>query len=150
MHDFNVKPGLTNDQGLIGTVPNRIEPGKRMLSSMSPILVVKDGKPRLVTGSPGGRTIINTVMQVTLNVIDHEMDIQQAVEAGRVHHQWLPDRLMLEARIPQATAEALRKQGHEISRRATQGDAHSILIDSDSGAYRPGIDRRRSGAAFGF
>jgi gamma-glutamyltranspeptidase / glutathione hydrolase len=150
MHDFNVKPGLTNDQGLIGTPPNLIEPGKRMLSSMSPILVVKEGRPRLITGSPGGRTIINTVLQVTLNVIDHQLDIQAAVDAGRVHHQWLPDRLWLEARIPPATAEALQQMGHTTTTRQAQGDAHSILIDAESGAYRPGVDHRRRGAAFGF
>jgi len=150
MHDFNVQPGVTNETGLIGTPPNLVAPGKRMLSSMSPTLVVRDGRPRLIVGSPGGRTIINTVLQVTLNVIGHDMPIQQAVDAARVHHQWMPDRLTLEQKIPDSTAEALQERSHTIARRRSQGDAHAILIDVDSGAYRPGIDRRIRGAAFGY
>ena len=92
MGDFNPIPGRTDSRGMIGTPPNLVEPGKRMLSSMTPTIVAKDGKPVLLIGSPGGRTIINTVLQVILNVVDHGMDVAQAVEAGRIHHQWLPDR----------------------------------------------------------
>ena len=91
MGDFNPIPGLTTTRGLIGTKPNLVAPEKRMLSSMSPTIVAKNGKPILLIGSPGGRTIINTTLQVILNVIDHEMNVAQAIEAPRIHHQWLPD-----------------------------------------------------------
>ena len=96
MGDFNAGPGLTNDQGLIGTEPNLARPGKRMLSSMSPTIIAKDGKLFMVTGTPGGRTIINTVLMTILNVIDFGMNAQEAVDAGRIHHQWLPDRISYE------------------------------------------------------
>ena len=91
MTDFNPKPGSTTRGGRIGTKANLIAPGKRMLSSMTPVIVVKDGKPVLVTGSPGGRTIINTVLCVVVNVVDFEMPVEQAVSAPRLHHQWFPD-----------------------------------------------------------
>jgi gamma-glutamyltranspeptidase / glutathione hydrolase len=91
MGDFNAGPGLTNEDGLIGTDPNLAQPGKRMLSSMSPTIIAKDGKLFMVTGTPGGRTIINTVLQTILNVIDFGMNAQQAVDYGRIHHQWLPE-----------------------------------------------------------
>ena len=96
MGDFNPVPGLTNAEGLIGSEPNQIKPGKRMLSSMTPAILEKNGKLFMVIGTPGGRTIINTVLQVILNVVDHKMNIAQAVEAPRMHHQWLPDRLTFE------------------------------------------------------
>ena len=92
MGDFNAGPGITTDRGLIGTDPNLARPQQRMLSSMTPSIVARDGKLVAVVGSPGGRTIINTVLQVMLNVIDFGMDIQQAVDAPRLHHQWLPGR----------------------------------------------------------
>jgi gamma-glutamyltranspeptidase/glutathione hydrolase len=91
MGDFNPIPGHTDSRGLVGTDPNLVAPGKRMLSSMTPTIVAKDGKPLLVIGSPGGRTIINTVFQVILNVLDYNMNVARAVEASRIHHQWLPD-----------------------------------------------------------
>jgi len=91
MGDFNPIPGLTNTKGLIGTKPNLVAPEKRMLSSMSPTIVAKNGKPILIIGSPGGRTIINTTLQVILNVIDHKMTVAEAIEAPRMHHQWLPN-----------------------------------------------------------
>ncbi|HUQ89935.1 MAG TPA: gamma-glutamyltransferase, partial [Vicinamibacterales bacterium] len=95
MGDFNAAPGLTDDRGLIGTSPNLARPGKRMLSSMAPTIISKDGQLFMVTGTPGGRTIINTVLTTILNVIDYGMNAQEAVDAGRMHHQWLPDRLSL-------------------------------------------------------
>ena len=91
MGDFNAGPGITNDRGLIGTEPNLARPQQRMLSSMTPTILAKDGELVAVTGSPGGRTIINTVLQVTLNVMEFGMGIQDAVDAKRIHHQWLPD-----------------------------------------------------------
>src|SRR3954454_12222990 len=90
MTDFNPGPGVTTGKGQIGAVPNPIAPGKRMLSSMAPTIIVKDGVPVLVTGSPGGRTIINTVLNVVVNVIDYDMPVRQAVDAPRLHHQWFP------------------------------------------------------------
>ena len=99
MGDFNGAPGLTNERGLIGTDPNLAEPNKRMLSSMSPTIVAKDGELFMVTGTPGGRTIINTVMQTILNVVDHGMNAQEAVDAGRMHHQWLPDQIRYERQM---------------------------------------------------
>ena len=150
MHDFNVKPGLTDTTGRIGTAPNLIAPGKRMLSSQTPTLVVKDGKPFLVLGSPGGRTIINTVLQVISNVVDHGMDIQAAVDSPRIHHQWEPDVLSLEMGIDGRVATALRLLGHRITRRDRQGDCQAILVDPTTGKYKPGVDHRRRGSAFGY
>lgn len=149
MHDFNVKPGTTNASGLIGTPPNCIAPGKRMLSSQTPTLVLKDGEPFLVLGSPGGRTIINTVLQVILNVIDHEMDIQAAIDAPRIHHAWQPDLVAVEPSIPEETRDALERMGHTVKVGGKQGDCHAILIDPATGERRPGIDRRRLGGAVG-
>jgi len=96
MGDFNAAPGLTNSEGLIGTRPNLAAPGKRMLSSMSPTILVKEGKLFMVTGSPGGRTIPNTTLQTILNVVDFGLDAQAAVDAPSIHHQWLPDQIALE------------------------------------------------------
>ena len=124
MGDFNAGPGLTNEQGLIGTEPNLARPGKRMLSSMSPTIVSKDGKLFMVTGSPGGRTIINTVLMTILNVIDFGMNAQEAVDAGRIHHQWLPDRLSYEENgFSPDTIEQLKKMGHTVQQGGNQGVA---------------------------
>lgn len=148
MHDFNVSPGVTDTKGLIGTTPNLIEPGKRMLSSMSPMIVLKSGKPYLVTGSPGGRTIINTVYQVLVNVIDFNMSAQQAVDEPRIHHQWMPDTITLEKPL-ESLAAALQEMGHQTRvNNSTQGDAHSILIRD--GRKYPGVDRRLRGGAVGY
>src|SRR5207253_11441128 len=113
MHDFNMNPGVTDTKGLIGTAPNLIQPGKRMLSSMTPTIVLKNGKPFLVTGSPGGRTIINTVLQVIVNVLDFKMDIQAAVDEPRIHHQWMPDILTLENDLANLKP-ALEAMGHTV------------------------------------
>jgi gamma-glutamyltranspeptidase/glutathione hydrolase len=149
MRDFNLKPGLTDRTGRIGTPPNLIAPGKRMLSSQTPTLVLKDGKPLLVLGSPGGRSIIATVLQVIVNVIDYQMPIQQAVDAGRVYHTWLPDVVRIEKRLPQAAIEALRQRGHTVQPIDAEGDCHAIWIDPSTGLRHPGIDKRRRGAAAG-
>ena len=147
MHDFNLNPGITDTKGLIGTKPNLIEPGKRMLSSMTPVIVLKGGKPFLVTGSPGGRTIINTVLQVIVNVIDFKMDIQSAVDEPRVHHQWMPDTLVLERPLEGIVPE-LGAMGDQTRVGGNQGDAHSILIRD--GERYPGVDHRVRGAAAGY
>src|SRR5262245_11035672 len=147
MHDFNVNPGVTDTRGLIGTNPNLIQPGKRMLSSMSPTIVLKDKKPFLITGSPGGRTIINTVLQVVVNVIDFKMDVQTAVDEPRIHHQWLPDVITLERPLEPVTSQ-LHTMGNQTRLVSTQGDSHSILIKD--GKKHVGVDHRTRGGAAGY
>ena len=147
MGDFNTWPGMTDGDGAIGTDPNLVAPGKRMLSSMTPTIVARDGRPVMAVGSPGGRTIINTVLRVIVNVIDFEMGLDDAVAAPRLHQQWLPDRLSLEAGFPAATVMALRGWGHDAGDpRGIQGDVHAIFIYPD-GARLAVADPRRSGAA---
>ena len=148
MGDFNRNPGVTTRKGAIGTDANLVAPGKRMLSSMTPVLVFKDGKLLLVTGSPGGRTIINTVLCVVVNVIDFEMEIQAAVDAPRQHHQWFPDQLTVETKDSKKIEE-LRSLGHRVERRG-QGDAHSIWIDPKTGKYHGAADSRIAGKAAGY
>ena len=134
MGDFNAGPGLTDARGLIGTEPNLARPQQRMLSSMTPTIVAKDGQLVAVTGSPGGRTIINTVLQVVLNVTEFGMGIQDAVNARRVHHQWLPDGMRMEEGGLTAEAQtALEGMGHTVQVRGTQGTAHSIMVDPQTG-----------------
>jgi gamma-glutamyltranspeptidase/glutathione hydrolase len=154
MGDFGWKPGHTDRNGTIGTEANLIEPGKRMLSSQTPTIVARDGRPVLITGSPGGRTIINTVLQVVLNVLEFEMDLVDAIDAPRVHHQWFPDTVVFErqaAVLHPALMLELAELGHEIAPpRAYQGDAHSILVDRDTGEFRGVADFRRNGCAIGY
>lgn len=143
MGDFNAGPGLTNENGLIGTEPNLARPGKRMLSSMSPTIVAKDGQLFMVTGSPGGRTIINTVLLTILNAIDFGMNAQEAVDAGRMHHQWLPDRLSMERNIFSADViEALRAMGHTVAEGGNQGVAEVIVFNEKENMLEGGVDRR--------
>jgi gamma-glutamyltranspeptidase/glutathione hydrolase len=150
MTDFNRQPGVTDRKGGIGTEPNLIAPGKRMLSSMTPTIVAKDGKVLLITGSPGGRTIINTVLCLLVNVLDFDMDIQAAVDAPRLHHQWLPDLVRFEGakEHPEAVTR-LQEMGHTVQS-ARQGDAHSIWVDPKTGRYHGAADRRLSGKAVGY
>jgi len=149
MTDFNPKPGLTTREGAIGTKPNLIAPGKRMLSSMTPVIVLKDNKPVLVTGSPGGRTIINTVLCVVLNVTEFGMPIGDAVSAPRLHHQWFPDTARHEA-VKQGSelVKQLRALGHKVGPHK-QGDAHSIGIDPKTGTRVGAADKRLDGKAVG-
>jgi gamma-glutamyltranspeptidase/glutathione hydrolase len=134
MGDFNAEPGRTTETGLIGTEANLAMPEKRMLSSMTPSIVARDGDLVAVVGSPGGRTIINTVLQVILNMTEFGMPVDQAVEAGRLHHQWLPDRVRIEAgAIDEATRQALEAMGYQISEVRSQGRAHAIMIDPATG-----------------
>ncbi len=148
MGDFNAAPGLTTANGLIGTVPNLAAPGKRMLSSMTPTIVSKDGRLFMVTGSPGGRTIINTVLHTILHVIDFGMNVQEAVDAPRFHHQWLPDRLVHERRgLSPDTVALLEARGHVLTARASQGAAHAIVLDADADVLEGAADPRRADAA---
>ena len=143
MGDFNKKPGDTNANGDIGTDANLIDPGKRMLSSMTPAIVIKDGKVVLVTGSPGGRTIINTVLSVVLGVTEYGLTGREAVDAARLHHQWLPDRASIEeGGASDEVLAALRAKGHEIRSAGRQGDAHSIWVAPDGTPY--GVNDKRS------
>jgi gamma-glutamyltranspeptidase/glutathione hydrolase len=137
MGDFNKKPGTTDLTGNIGTPANLIEPGKRMLSSMTPAMVVKDGRVVLLTGSPGGRTIINTVFTIVLGVVEYGLTGREAVDMKRMHHQWLPDRTSVEpGGATDETLAALKKMGHDITRaNGRQGDAHSIWIAPDGTVY---------------
>jgi gamma-glutamyltranspeptidase/glutathione hydrolase len=147
MGDFNAGPGLTNDRGLIGTTPNLARPEQRMLSSMSPSILAKDGKLVAVIGSPGGRTIINTVLQVVLNVVDFGMNIQEAVDAPRIHHQWLPDVIRIEEDgVDPATVTELEAMGHQVSVGGSQGLAHSIMIDPATGDRLGAADPRNPDA----
>jgi gamma-glutamyltranspeptidase/glutathione hydrolase len=145
MGDFNKKPGETNVQGDIGTRANLIAPGKRMLSSMTPTIVTRNGKLFMVTGSPGGRTIINTVMEVVLNATGFGMNAREAVDAPRLHHQWLPDVAMFERdAIPDSTVARLRAMGHTVDQRGRQGDAHTIIWNAKSKTAYGANDRRSS------
>ncbi len=150
MTDFNPIPGTTTRTGKIGTLPNQVAPGKRMLSSMTPTIVYKDNKPFLITGSPGGRTIINTVLCMLVNTLDYEMSVTAAVDAPRQHHQWFPDRISLEkSPASKELIEKLRAMGHTVSE-ARQGDAHSIRIDPNSGQFQGAADQRLNGKASGY
>jgi gamma-glutamyltranspeptidase/glutathione hydrolase len=134
MGDFNKKPGTTNLTGDIGTAANVIAPGKRMLSSMTPVIVSRNGKLALVTGSPGGRTIINTVLDVVLNVTAWNLTGREAVDAPRFHHQWLPDRLQVEMDgISEDTAAKLRALGHDVRIQGRQGSAQTIWFHPITG-----------------
>ena len=142
MGDFNSAPEMTDERGNIGTEANLAVPGKRMLSSMTPTIVAKDGKLFMVTGSPGGRTIINTVLTTILNVVDFGMNAQEAVDAGRMHHQWLPDRLSMERYGFSAdTIAKLKAMGHTVAEAGGQGVAEVIVVGKD-GILEGGVDGR--------
>ena len=128
LDDFTAAPGASNAYGLVGFEANLPGPGKRPLSSMSPTIVLKDGKPVLVTGSPGGSRIISTVLQVIVNVLDYHMDVAAAVAAPRLHHQWLPDEVRIERGFAEATLDALRAKGHHIVEPMGQTSANSIEV----------------------
>lgn len=152
MGDFNAAPGLTDETGLIGTEPNLARPGKRMLSSMTPTILAKDGSLAMVIGSPGGRTIINTVLLNILNVVDFGMNIQDAIDFPRFHHQWLPDRIGYEKNgISPDTVALLRARGHTmVESPYTQGFAAGIVWNKTDKLIEGGVDRRvLDGAAIG-
>ena len=152
MDDFSAKPGVPNMYGLIGSEANSIQPKKRMLSSMTPAIVLKNGKPFMVVGSPGGPTIITTVLQIVTNVIDFKLKIQEAVDATRIHHQWLPDTLYYEEHgLPIDVVENLRAKGHNVvEREGTQGRVDAILIDHEKGLIYGVSDPRGYGEAVGY
>ncbi|MBA2301212.1 MAG: gamma-glutamyltransferase [Acidobacteria bacterium] len=144
MGDFNRKPGETSVRGDVGTPANLIDPGKRMISSMTPTMVLRQGKLVMLTGSPGGRTIINTVVTIVLGVVEYGLNGREAVDLARMHHQWLPDRVSIEKDTgPSAEVLAkLKSMGHEITAGGRQGDAHSIWVAPDGAVY--GINEKRT------
>lgn len=136
MGDFNPVRGVTNSAGEIGSDPNLIAPEKRMLSSMTPTIVAKDGKPYLIIGSPGGRTIINTVFQTVLNVLAYDMRIDRAIEAMKIHHQWLPDMIVYEKNLMSPdTRVALEKMGHTLRSVPNLGVLMGITYDAKNKIY---------------
>ncbi|MEQ8826995.1 MAG: gamma-glutamyltransferase, partial [Parvibaculum sp.] len=148
MDDFSAKPGVPNAYGLIGGDANAVEPGKRPLSSMSPTIVLKDGKPFLVTGSPGGSRIITTTLQVISNMIDHGMNVAEATHASRIHHQWLPDEIRVEqGGLSRDTVAALEAKGHRIAVKSVMGSTQSIHVDTGKGLLLGASDPRRTGSA---
>lgn len=151
MDDFSSKPGVPNMFGLLQGEANSIAPGKRPLSAMTPTIVKKDEKVYLVAGSPGGPRIINTVFQILLNVIDHGMDIQEAVDAPRIHHQWMPDELEAERNgIVRDVELDLLARGHKIVWKERIGDAQCILVDPKTGVRLGAADPRADGRAVGY
>jgi gamma-glutamyltranspeptidase/glutathione hydrolase len=171
MDDFTVKPGAANLFGLVQGEKNAIAPGKRPLSSMSPTIVLKDGKPFMALGSPGGSRIISIVVQTIVNVVDNGMTVQQAVNAPRIHHQWLPDEIAAERfALSPDTRKILESMGHKIAEQTPWGAAEAILLGPTESASTspsgndamaqgkplPGLiygghdDRRPAGAAVGY
>jgi gamma-glutamyltranspeptidase/glutathione hydrolase len=148
MDDFAPKPGEPNAYGLVQGELNAIQPGKHPLSSMVPTILTRDGKFYLALGSPGGPTIINTVLQVIVNVIDFKMNLQRAVDWPRIHHQWLPDELRMEPGFSPDTIELLKARGHNIKMVASQGEVAAIL--SDGKMLQGAADGRTEGTAKGF
>jgi gamma-glutamyltranspeptidase/glutathione hydrolase len=149
LDDFAMKPFAPNAFGLVGFAANAPAPGKRPLSSMTPTILLKDGAPVLVTGSPGGSRIITTVLQVIVNVIDRGMTVGEAVSAPRLHHQWLPDEVFVERNYPQDAIRELQARGHRVTVRSGPTSANSIMVTSDGivGAADP---RTRGALAAGY
>ncbi len=146
MDDFSTQPGAANAFGLVQGEPNKIEPGKRMLSSMTPTIVVKDGALRAVVGSPGGPTITTTVLQIIRAVVDYGLSMDEAVAAPRVHHQWQPDKIWAESGIGPELQAGLEALGHEVdTRRSSMGHANCIEVDPATNGFRAVADTVRDG-----
>lgn len=151
MDDFSVKPGVPNMYGLVGGEANAIQPGKRMLSSMTPTIVEKDGELYMVVGTPGGSTIMTSVFQTIVNVIDFNMDMQSAVTAPRFHHQWLPDEVAVEPKaIDSLVRESLSNSGYKLMDRRAIGRVDAILVLPNDGGMQGGADPRGDDTALGY
>ena len=150
MDDFAAKQGVPNAYGLIEGPANAVGPTKRPLSAMTPTVVLKDGKLFLVLGSPGGRTIITTVANLVIGVIDFSLDIQEAVNAPRFHHQWLPDGILVEDRLSPDTMNVLRSKGHKLKVEHFWGDGECIMVDPKTGERLGASDGRNNGKAVGY
>lgn len=149
MDDFSAKPGTANAYGLIGGKANAVAAKKRPLSSMTPTIILKDNKPYLVTGSPGGSRIITTTLQVIMNVIDHNMNIAEASAAPRFHHQWLPDMIRIEKGLNVDTINLLEGKGHKVEVKAAMGSTQTIML-SEEGVYGASDPRRPSALSLGY
>ncbi|RZK66742.1 MAG: gamma-glutamyltransferase, partial [Pedobacter sp.] len=150
MDDFSVKPGAPNMYGLVGGEANAIAPNKRMLSSMTPTIVEKEGKLFMVVGTPGGSTIITSVFQTIINVVDFDMNMQVAVAAKKFHHQWLPDEVYVEKdAIDSLSTQKLEAKGYKIINRGAIGRVDAIL-KTTWGAYQAGADPRGDDTALGY
>jgi gamma-glutamyltranspeptidase / glutathione hydrolase len=151
MDDFSTKPGVPNFYGLVGGEANSIQPGKKMLSSMTPSILTKNGKLFMVVGTPGGSTIITSVLQTIMNVIDFNMTATEATQAPRFHHQWLPDLVYIErsGRLPEATITELSAMGHEFKERGYIGRVETILVQPD-GSLEGAADKRGDDHAEGW
>lgn len=147
MDDFSVKPGSPNIFGLVQGEPNKIEPGKRMLSSMTPTIVAKDGELRAVVGTPGGPTITTTVATVIRGMLDYGLTVDEAVASARAHHQWKPDEIWLEERMDPTVVTGLEAKGHKIRTREAMGHANCIEVDPESRGFRAVADVSRDGGA---
>ncbi len=134
MDDFSVKPGVPNMFGAVGGEANAIQPGKRMLSSMTPTIVMKNSKPYIIVGTPGGTTIPTSVYQSIVNIIDFKLSPNMAVNAPKFHHQWLPETVMVESNFPETTIKDLEKNGYEIARTSQIGRTELIIIDEQGNA----------------
>jgi gamma-glutamyltranspeptidase/glutathione hydrolase len=149
LDDFAARPATPNAYGLIGGEANAPGPGKRPLSSMTPTIVLKDGRPFIVTGSPGGSRIITTVLQILVNVIDRGMDAAEATAAPRIHHQWSPDRVLVEQQLPDAIVAALESRGHTVERRPPFAAANTIVV-TPRGFVGAADQRTRGALAAGY
>jgi gamma-glutamyltranspeptidase/glutathione hydrolase len=144
MDDFAVAPGKPNGYGLVQGEANAIAPNKRMLSSMTPTILSRDGELRAVLGSPGGPTITTTVAQLTRAIVDYQIPLDQAVPALRAHHQWLPDEIAAEGSIPDDVVKELEKRGHVVKKRDRIGHANCIEVDLASRGFRAVADTTRA------
>ena len=149
MDDFSVKPGSPNMYGALGGEANSIQPGKRMLSSMTPTLVTLNGKPYISIGTPGGTTIPNQVFEGLVNIIDHKMSIKEAIDAPRFHHQWIPDQIRVETDFPEKTINALKAKGYDIASRGAFGRMDGIQIMKDGKRNAAG-DKRGDDSVAGY
>lgn len=149
MDDFSAKPGTPNGYGLVGGEANAVEAHKRPLSSMSPTIVMQDGKPYIITGSPGGSRIITTTMQIIMNVIDHNLNIAEATNAPRIHHQWLPDLLRVEHTLNRDTQTLLKAKGHEVKVNNSIGSTQSIMV-TEQGIFGASDPRRAGSQTLGY
>jgi len=151
MDDFEARPGVANQFGLVGGEANTIEPGKRMLSSMAPLIVLRDGHPWLVMGARGGPRIITTLIEILLNVYDFGMDLPQAVAAKRYHNQWTPDVLYYESgAISGEAMSSLRRMGHELQEQGPKRSSAQCIEITSQGRLRGVSDPRTQGAAVGY
>lgn len=149
MDDFSAKPGVPNGYGLVGGDANAVEGNKRPLSSMSPTIVMKDGKAFLITGSPGGSRIITTTLQIIMNVIDHGLNIAEASYAARVHHQWQPDELRVESSVNRDTISLLEAKGHKVTVQSAMGSTQSIMV-TEQGIFGASDPRHSGSEAVGY